>query len=86
MYGKSDDFKKHASLSTTGEVFPWEGASDAEVRLVDEQINCKVAMVMNAIKRGYRCLANGIERRRACKRDKQFPSLAHQYEDDRVLL
>jgi hypothetical protein len=51
--GKSDDFKKHASLSSTGEVFPWEGASDAEVRLVDEQINCKVAMVMNAIKRGH---------------------------------
>ena len=51
--GKSDDFKKHASLSSTGEVFPWEGASDQNVTLCDEQINCKVAMIMNAIKRGH---------------------------------
>jgi len=26
--GKSDYFKKHSSLNSTGEVFPWLGASD----------------------------------------------------------
>ena len=36
--GKSDDFKKHTALNQTGEVFPWEGASDQEIRLVDEAI------------------------------------------------
>ena len=25
---------KHSSINQTGEVFPWEGASDQEVRLV----------------------------------------------------
>ena len=51
--GKSDDFKKHASINQTGEVFPWEGASDQEVRLVDDAISCRVAMSMNAIRRAH---------------------------------
>ena len=51
--GKSDDFKKHSSLSSTGEVFPWNGSSDQEVRLADELIGCRVAMVMNAIRRAH---------------------------------
>ena len=51
--GKSDDFKKHASQSSTGEVFPWESASDSEVRLCDELISCRIAMSMNAIRRGH---------------------------------
>ena len=42
--GKSDDFKKHSSQHSTGEVFPWEGASDQEKRMCDELINCRVAM------------------------------------------
>ena len=49
--GKSDDFKKHTDLSATGEVFPFDGASDQEVRLVDETINCMVSMSLNAIRR-----------------------------------
>ena len=48
--GKSDDFKKHTDLSATGEVFPFDGASDQEVRLVDETINCMVSMSLNAIR------------------------------------
>ncbi len=51
--GKSDDFKKHSSQHSTGEVFPWEGASDQEQRMCDELINCRVAMSMNAIRRGH---------------------------------
>jgi len=51
--GKSDDFKKHSSLSSTGEVFPWENASDQEVRLCDELIGCRVSMVMNAVRRAH---------------------------------
>ena len=51
--GKSDDFKKHASQSSTGEVFPWESASDSEVRMADELISCRIAMSMNAIRRGH---------------------------------
>ena len=51
--GKSDDFKKHSSLNSTGEVFPWNGASDQEVRLAAELIGCRVAMVMNAIRRAH---------------------------------
>ena len=51
--GKSDDFKKHSSQSSTGEVFPWVGASDQEVRMADELITCRVAMSMNAIRRGH---------------------------------
>jgi len=51
--GKSDDFKKHANQHSTGEVFPWIGASDQEVRMADELISCRVAMSMNAIRRGH---------------------------------
>ena len=51
--GKSSDFKKHTSLTSTGEVFPWNGASDQEVRLADELIGCRVAMCMNAIRRAH---------------------------------
>ena len=51
--GKSSDFKKHTSLTSTGEVFPWDGASDQEVRLADELIGCRVAMCMNAIRRAH---------------------------------
>ena len=51
--GKSRDFKKHTSLTSTGEVFPWNGASDQEVRLADELIGCRVAMCMNAIRRAH---------------------------------
>ncbi len=58
--GKSDDFKKHSNLSATGEVFPWEGASDQEVRMVDETINTMVAQSLNAIRRAQ-IVANPIE-------------------------
>ena len=51
--GKSDDFKKHASQSSTGEVFPWEGSSDQEVKMADELISCRVAMCMNATRRAH---------------------------------
>ena len=51
--GKSDDFKKHSSLSSTGEVFPWDKSSDQEVRLADELIGCRVSMVMNAVRRAH---------------------------------
>ena len=51
--GKSDDFKKHTSLSETGEVFPFDGASDQEVRLVDETINTMVSMSLNAVRRAH---------------------------------
>ena len=51
--GKSDDFKKHSTLSSTGDVFPWEGASDQEIRMCDELIGCRVAMVMNAVRRAH---------------------------------
>ena len=51
--GKSDDFKKHSSQNSTGEVFPWESASDQEVRLADELIGCRVSMVMNAVRRAH---------------------------------
>ncbi len=51
--GKSDDFKKHTNLSETGEVFPFDGASDQEVRLVDETINCMVSMSLNAVRRAH---------------------------------
>ena len=51
--GKSDDFKKHASSNSTGEVFPWPGASDQEVRLVDENITCRVSMAMHAVRRAH---------------------------------
>jgi len=64
--GQSDDFKKHASLNSTGEVFPWEGASDQQVRLCDELISCRIAMSMNAIRRAHivatPTVSNDVER------------------------
>ena len=51
--GESDDFKKHSNLSSTGDVFPWDGASDQEIRMVDNQINKCVAMVMNAVRQAH---------------------------------
>ena len=64
--GKSDDFKKHSSLNSTGEVFPWDGASDQEVRLADELIGCRVSMVMNAVRRAHKVAtpteSNDVER------------------------
>ena len=51
--GQSDDFKKHSNLSSTGEVFPWDGASDQMIRMCDNQINKCVAMVMNAARQAH---------------------------------
>ena len=51
--GKSDDFKKHNIDHATGEVFPFDGSSDQEVRVVDENINQLVAMSLNAIRRAH---------------------------------
>ena len=49
--GKSNDFKKHSSQSSTGKVFPWESASDQEIRLADENISSRLAMCMNSVRR-----------------------------------
>jgi len=51
--GKSNDFKKHSANSETGEVFPWPGASDQEIRLVDNQINKCVAMCLNSVRQAH---------------------------------
>ena len=51
--GKSNDFKKHSSQSSTGKVFPWPGASDQEVRLADENISSRLAMCMNSVRRAH---------------------------------
>lgn len=51
--GKSEDFKKHNRNAETGEVFPWDGASDHESREVDDLINTKKAQCINAIKKAY---------------------------------
>lgn len=58
--GKSNDFKKHTALKSTGEVFPWDGAADMEVRLADELIGCRVATCMNAVRRAH-IVANPVE-------------------------
>ena len=50
---KSSDFRKHVPNGTTGQVFPWEGSSDQEVRLADELIGCRVATCMNAVRRAH---------------------------------
>ena len=47
--GKSRDNRKHAR-SGTAEPFPWDGASDQDIPLVDEIIKCQSAMVMNAVR------------------------------------
>jgi hypothetical protein len=49
--GKSDDFRKHNRDSETGQVFPWEGASDQEVPEADEAIEARVDMYMAALER-----------------------------------
>jgi hypothetical protein len=51
--GKSSDFKKHVPLKSTGTVFPWDGASDQDVRLADELIGCRVAQCMSAVRRAH---------------------------------
>ena len=50
---KSSDFRKHVPNGTTGQVFPWDGSSDQEVRLADELIGCRVATCMNAVRRAH---------------------------------
>lgn len=47
--GKSDDNRKHARQGV--EPFPWDGASDQDVPLVDELIKCHTAMVMNGVRK-----------------------------------
>lgn len=51
--GKSNDFKKYSANPETGEVFPWPGASDQEIRMVDNQINKCVAMSLNAVRQAH---------------------------------
>ncbi len=51
--GKSNDFKKYSANPETGEVFPWAGASDQEIRMVDNQINKCVAMSLNAVRQAH---------------------------------
>ena len=51
--GKSNDFKKYSANPETGEVFPWTGASDQEIRMVDNQINKCVAMSLNAVRQAH---------------------------------
>ncbi len=47
--GKSSDNRKHARAGK--EPFPWDGASDQDVPLVDELIKCHSAMVMNGVRK-----------------------------------
>ena len=47
--GKSRDNRKHSRMGK--EPFPWDGASDQEVPLVDELIKCHAAMVMNGVRK-----------------------------------
>lgn len=44
--GKSKDLRKHGA-----DAFPWEGAADTEVPLIDERINTYVALFMLALQR-----------------------------------
>ena len=44
--GKSKDLRKNSA-----DAFPWKGASDTEVRLIDERINTYVALFMSALNR-----------------------------------
>lgn len=51
--GQTDDGKKWSSTRPDGEqVFPFEGASDVRVRLVDSTVNEIVAMLTTAFERG----------------------------------
>ncbi len=47
--GKSRDNRKHARASTVDKPFPWDGASDQDVYLVDNAIKTHCSMLMNAI-------------------------------------
>lgn len=44
--GKSKDLRKHGA-----DAFPWEGAADTEVSIIDERINTLVALCMSALNR-----------------------------------
>ena len=44
--GKSKDLRKNAA-----DAFPWKGASDTEVRIIDERINTYIALFMSALSR-----------------------------------
>lgn len=44
--GKAKDMRKHGAAA-----FPWEGASDTEVAVIDERINTYVALFMSALQR-----------------------------------
>ncbi len=44
--GKSKDQRKHGA-----DAFPWEGAADTEVQLIDERINTYIALFMSALGR-----------------------------------
>lgn len=61
--GKSNDLRKHG-----GDAFPWEGASDTEVRMVDERINNYIALFMSALTkaniRAYPVEAHDVDRSR----------------------
>ena len=49
--GKSSDFRKHAQDSETGQVFPFDGASDHEIHEVDDLIGSHKKLCMAAIRR-----------------------------------
>lgn len=44
--GKSKDLRKHGA-----DAFPFEGAADSEVQIIDERINTYVALFMSALNR-----------------------------------
>jgi hypothetical protein len=46
--GKSKDLRKHGS-----DAFPFEGAADSEVQVIDERINTYVALFMSALNRAH---------------------------------
>jgi hypothetical protein len=50
--GQSDDGKKHSRDRESGEVLPWDGASDLRVYLTDRAIKFKVAQACTAYRRG----------------------------------
>jgi hypothetical protein len=53
--GKTDDLQKHGENA-----FPWDGASDQEVRLIEQCINTYVALMMNSLRRSN-ITANPVE-------------------------
>lgn len=46
--GKSKDLRKHGA-----DAFPFEGAADSEVQIIDERINTYVALFMSALNRAH---------------------------------